>query len=112
MRLLPGTVHTLWDTGAGGRVTLRIRLPGGTLKIKKKDELRRREQKRQVPVWRVGATSSSGGRAASRIVRQNDDPEPAPGPFLETVPEMVNDRLLNFTPRKLSSCCAAQWGLG
>lgn len=41
-------------TGAGGRVTIRIRLPGGTLKIKKKDELRRREQKRQVPVWRLG----------------------------------------------------------
>ncbi|SJM30421.1 conserved hypothetical protein [Mesorhizobium delmotii] len=40
--------------GAGGHVTIRIRLPGGTLKIKKKDELRRREQKRQVPVWRVG----------------------------------------------------------
>ncbi|RWO76823.1 MAG: hypothetical protein EOS18_24055 [Mesorhizobium sp.] len=35
-------------------MTIRIRLPGGTLKIKKKDELRRREQKRQVPVWRLG----------------------------------------------------------
>ncbi|TIL71965.1 MAG: hypothetical protein E5Y81_16405 [Mesorhizobium sp.] len=36
-------------------MTIRIRLPGGTLKIKKKDELRRREQKRQVPVWRTPA---------------------------------------------------------
>ncbi|AZO00568.1 hypothetical protein EJ066_27515 [Mesorhizobium sp. M9A.F.Ca.ET.002.03.1.2] len=35
-------------------MTIRIRLPGGTLKIKKKDELRRREQKRQVPVLQVG----------------------------------------------------------
>ncbi len=35
-------------------MTIRIRLPGGTLKIKKKDELRRREQKREVPVWRLG----------------------------------------------------------
>lgn len=38
----------------GGHVTIRIRLPGGTLKIKKQDELRRREQKRQVPVWQIG----------------------------------------------------------
>ncbi|WP_166487929.1 hypothetical protein [Mesorhizobium sp.] len=35
-------------------MTIRIRLPGGTLKIKTKDELRRREQKREVPVWQVG----------------------------------------------------------
>jgi hypothetical protein len=35
-------------------MTIRIRLPGGTLKIKKRDELRRREQKRLVPVWQVG----------------------------------------------------------
>ncbi|CCV14968.1 hypothetical protein MESS4_720082 [Mesorhizobium sp. STM 4661] len=35
-------------------MTIRIRLPGGTLKIKKKDELRRREQKREVPVWQIG----------------------------------------------------------
>ena len=35
-------------------MTIRIRLPGGTLKIKNKDELRRREQKREVPVWQIG----------------------------------------------------------
>ncbi|MER8524024.1 hypothetical protein NKI48_08945 [Mesorhizobium sp. M0644] len=35
-------------------MTIRIRLPGGTLKIKKRDELRRREQKREVPVWQFG----------------------------------------------------------
>jgi hypothetical protein len=35
-------------------MTIKIRLPGGTLKIKKRHELRRREQKRDVPVWQVG----------------------------------------------------------
>lgn len=35
-------------------MTIKIRLPGGTLKIKKREELRRREQKREVPVWQVG----------------------------------------------------------
>ncbi|MER8962528.1 MULTISPECIES: hypothetical protein [unclassified Mesorhizobium] len=35
-------------------MTIRIRLPGGTLKIKKRNELRRREQNREVPVWQVG----------------------------------------------------------
>ncbi|MBZ9674132.1 hypothetical protein [Mesorhizobium sp. ES1-1] len=35
-------------------MTIRIRLPGGTLKIKKRDELRLREQKGVVPVWQVG----------------------------------------------------------
>ena len=35
-------------------MTIRIRLPGGTLKIKTHDELRKREQQRVVPVWRLG----------------------------------------------------------
>ncbi|UDL91663.1 hypothetical protein LGH82_10730 [Mesorhizobium sp. PAMC28654] len=35
-------------------MTIKIRLPGGTLKFKKSHELRRREQKREVPVWQVG----------------------------------------------------------
>ncbi|MBN9253198.1 MULTISPECIES: hypothetical protein [unclassified Mesorhizobium] len=35
-------------------MTIRIRLPGGTLKIKRYSELRRREQRREVPVWQVG----------------------------------------------------------
>lgn len=35
-------------------MTIKIRLPGGTLKIKKREDLRRREQKREVPVWQVG----------------------------------------------------------
>jgi hypothetical protein len=53
-------------------MTVRIRLPGGTLKIKKKDELRRREQKREVPVWRIGSRyiiwwpSSMSDRPSSR----------------------------------------------
>lgn len=35
-------------------MTFRLKLPGGTLKVKKRGELRRREQKREVPVWQVG----------------------------------------------------------
>ncbi|ODT15252.1 MAG: hypothetical protein ABS57_13680 [Mesorhizobium sp. SCN 65-12] len=35
-------------------MTFRLKLPGGTLKVKKRDELRRREQKREVPVWQIG----------------------------------------------------------
>ncbi|MBZ9739212.1 MULTISPECIES: hypothetical protein [unclassified Mesorhizobium] len=35
-------------------MALKIRLPGGTLKVKQHHELRRREQKREVPVWQVG----------------------------------------------------------
>jgi hypothetical protein len=38
-----------------GVMTIKIRLPGGTLKIKKRAELRRREQKRDVPVWQIGS---------------------------------------------------------
>jgi hypothetical protein len=34
--------------------TIRIPLPGGTLKIKQHDQLRKREQKRVVPVWKLG----------------------------------------------------------
>jgi hypothetical protein len=34
-------------------VTFRLKLPGGTLKVKT-DNLRQRELKRQVPVWKVG----------------------------------------------------------
>ncbi len=35
-------------------MTFRLKLPGGTLKLKRKDELRKREQQRLVPVWKVG----------------------------------------------------------
>lgn len=35
-------------------MTVKIRLPGGVLKLKQHHELRRREQKREVPVWQVG----------------------------------------------------------
>lgn len=70
-------------------MTIRIRLPGGTLKIKKKDELRRREQKRQVPVWQVGSyfivwwPSSMSDRPPSikkrgAHDRAPDDPDHAP----------------------------------
>jgi hypothetical protein len=36
-------------------MTIRIRLPGGTLKIKRRDDLRRREKNRHVPVWQIGS---------------------------------------------------------
>jgi hypothetical protein len=36
-------------------MTIRLRLPGGTLKIKRRDELRRREKSRDVPVWQIGS---------------------------------------------------------
>jgi hypothetical protein len=45
---LPGNAHR-------HLMTIRLRLPGGTLKIKRRDELRRREQKRLVPVWQIGS---------------------------------------------------------
>jgi hypothetical protein len=32
----------------------RIRLPGGTLKFKRYQELRRFERERRVPVWKIG----------------------------------------------------------
>lgn len=35
-------------------MTLRLRLPGGTLKIKGRRELRSVERYREVPVWKVG----------------------------------------------------------
>ena len=35
-------------------MTFRLRLPGGTLKIKS-GGLRKREQKREVPVWKFGS---------------------------------------------------------
>ncbi|MBN9220959.1 MAG: hypothetical protein J0I79_23685 [Mesorhizobium sp.] len=35
-------------------MTFKIRLPGGTLKVKQHHELRRRKQKREVPVWQLG----------------------------------------------------------
>jgi hypothetical protein len=38
-------------------MTFRLKLPGGTLKIKRKEDLRRREQQRQVPVWNLGRYS-------------------------------------------------------
>ena len=34
-------------------MTVKIRLPGGTPKLKQHHELLRREQKRDVPVWQV-----------------------------------------------------------
>ncbi|MER8925770.1 hypothetical protein [Mesorhizobium sp. M0859] len=40
---------------AGNQMTLRIRLPGGTLKIKTYRELRARERDRRVPVTKVGS---------------------------------------------------------
>jgi hypothetical protein len=36
-------------------MTLRIRLPGGTLKVKTYRELRVRERDRHLPVWRMGS---------------------------------------------------------
>ncbi|MER9082610.1 hypothetical protein [Mesorhizobium sp. M0895] len=67
-------------------MTIRIRLPGRTLKIKKRDELRRREQKREVPVWQVSNyfviwwPSGMSGRPflaqkilAQEITRASDD---------------------------------------
>lgn len=35
-------------------MTVRIRLPGGTLKIKRRWELRQTERDREVPVWEFG----------------------------------------------------------
>jgi hypothetical protein len=35
-------------------MTVRIRLPGGTLKLKRRQELRRREKSGAVPVWQIG----------------------------------------------------------
>ncbi|MER2536352.1 MAG: hypothetical protein ABTQ31_14455 [Rhizobiaceae bacterium] len=35
-------------------MTFRLKLPGGTLKVKRKEDLRKREQQRQVPVWKLG----------------------------------------------------------
>ncbi|MER2535223.1 MAG: hypothetical protein ABTQ31_08660 [Rhizobiaceae bacterium] len=35
-------------------MTYRIRLPGGTLKVKRYRELRSVELRREVPVWRFG----------------------------------------------------------
>lgn len=37
-------------------MTVRVKLPGGTLKIKRYQELRRYERERKVPVWRLGST--------------------------------------------------------
>lgn len=36
-------------------MALRIKLPGGTLKVKTYRELRDRERDRRVPVWKMGA---------------------------------------------------------
>jgi hypothetical protein len=36
-------------------MALRIRLPGGTLKVKVYRELRDRERNRRVPVWKLGS---------------------------------------------------------
>jgi hypothetical protein len=38
----------------GEPMTVKIRLPGGTPKLKQHHELQRREQKCDVPVWQVG----------------------------------------------------------
>ncbi|WP_027058155.1 hypothetical protein [Mesorhizobium loti] len=35
-------------------MAFKIGLPGGALKVKQQHELRRREQRREVPVWQVG----------------------------------------------------------
>ncbi|RUU10985.1 hypothetical protein EOD10_19555 [Mesorhizobium sp. M7A.T.Ca.TU.009.01.3.2] len=35
-------------------MTIKIRLPGGVLKVKQRHELRRREHKGEVPVWQFG----------------------------------------------------------
>jgi hypothetical protein len=35
-------------------MTVRIKLPGGTLKLKRREELRRREKNGAVPVWQIG----------------------------------------------------------
>ncbi|RUW94821.1 hypothetical protein [Mesorhizobium sp. M7A.F.Ca.US.010.02.1.1] len=35
-------------------MTIKIRLPGGVLKVKQRHELRRREYKGEVPVWQCG----------------------------------------------------------
>ena len=35
-------------------MTIKIRLPGGVLKVKQRHELRRREYKGDVPVWQLG----------------------------------------------------------
>lgn len=36
-------------------MAIRIKLPGGTLKLKTYRELRTRERERRVPVWKVGS---------------------------------------------------------
>ena len=35
-------------------MTIRFRLPGGTLKFKRHHQLRQREMNHEVPVWKVG----------------------------------------------------------
>lgn len=50
-------------------MALRIRLPGGTLKVKTYRELRDRERDRRVPVWKLGSIYviwSSSGKQHSR----------------------------------------------
>lgn len=39
----------------GNQMALRIKLPGGTLKVKTYRELRDRERDRRVPVWKMRA---------------------------------------------------------
>jgi hypothetical protein len=39
---------------AGGRMAVRFRLPGGTLKLKRYAELRSAERRRELPMLRIG----------------------------------------------------------
>ncbi|WP_292216039.1 hypothetical protein [Mesorhizobium sp.] len=56
-------------------MALRIRMPGGTLKVKTYRELRDSERDRRVPVWKLGAFYviwSSG----KHVTRNNNHSEP------------------------------------
>jgi hypothetical protein len=50
-------------------MTLRLRVPGGTVKLKRYHELRRAERDREVPVWRIGGLYLVWWRTAPRVRR-------------------------------------------
>ncbi|TGP52512.1 MAG: hypothetical protein E5V91_19705 [Mesorhizobium sp.] len=65
----------LRHVGGGWTMALRIRMPGGTLKVKTYRELRDSERDRRVPVWKLGAFYviwSSG----KHVTRNNNHSKP------------------------------------